>query len=427
MTWMAMVLVTATGCVEAPDEVTPGTGEVRTAAAGVCTGRTLRPDLVWFGDNRDTLDEWIDDNGCGSPAFDPAAPPVALFDWDNTVIKNDIGDAITFYLIEHGEVRQPPGYAWMATSPFMTTAAATALSAACGTDVAPGKLLPTDTNLGCADEMLSIYIDGVTRAGAAAFAGWNWRRIEPTYAWTAQLMAGHKPQQIREFVSAAIAAYTSAPIGATKVVGTRVVNAYIRVYDQIHDLMATMQERGFDVWVVSASPQVVVETFGALVGVAADHVIGIRQMLDAKGRYTYHFKGCGTVADGEDTMISYIEGKRCWVNKVVFGVAGAAAMDRRADRSRQVFAAGDSDTDVEFLRDSTYKLALNRNKKELMCFAYDDLDGSWIVNPMFIAPKAQQLAPYRCSTSACKDASGVSGPCINDAGEIIEDQIDSVF
>ena len=32
-----------------------------------------------------------------------------------------------------------------------------------------------------------MYIDNKTRGGATAFAGHNFRRMEPTYAWTAQL------------------------------------------------------------------------------------------------------------------------------------------------------------------------------------------------------------------------------------------------
>ncbi|HEU5055373.1 MAG TPA: HAD family hydrolase [Kofleriaceae bacterium] len=427
-TWILSALLAAATSACAADgleEVEDLTDELN--AAGTCGVRSLRTDLTWYGDNREVLQGWIDELGCGSPGFDPHDRPIALFDWDNTVIKNDIGDAITFYLIENGKVRQPPGADWGETSPFITPAAQSALSAACGTSVPPGHRLPTHRDLDCADEMLSIYIDGVTRSGAPAFAGWNYRRMEPTYAWTAQLMAGYTPHQIRTFTAEAIAAYTSAPIGATKVVGTRTVNAYIRVYDQIADLIATMKDRGFAVWIVSASPQPVVETFGAMVGVGRARVIGIRHLRDAEGRYTYHFQGCGTVADGEDTMISYIEGKRCWVNKVVFGDDSPGAMDRRPPGSRQVFAAGDSDTDIEFMRDATYKLALNRNKRELMCFAYDNLDGAWLVNPMFVAPRPQQTSLYPCSTTACKDEFGTGRPCVNDAGQVIPDQADTVF
>ena len=31
-----------------------------------------------------------------------------------------------------------------------------------------------------------------------------------------------------------------------------------------------------------------------------------------------NFLGCGNVADGNKTLITYDQGKRCWINKVIF-------------------------------------------------------------------------------------------------------------
>jgi phosphoserine phosphatase len=278
----------------------------------------------------------------------------------------------------------------------------------------------------CADEILSVYIDSKTRAGEPAFAGHDYRTMEPAYAWTAQLLAGYTKAEVFDFANQAINQHLAAAQGATWTVGTRSVAGWFRVYDQIEDLIGTMQSAGFDVWVISASPQPVVEAFAPRVGVAPDHVIGIHQLVDTAGAYTYDFEGCGAVADGANTMISYIEGKRCWANKVVFGDSTAAASQRRPDGTRQLFGAGDSDTDVEFLRDATYKLVLNRNKKELMCNAYNNAGESWIVNPMFISPKAQS-ADYPCPTESCKDASGAYVACRDEVGALIPVQIDGVF
>ena len=76
-----------------------------------------------------------------------------------------------------------------------------------------------------------------------------------------------------------------------------------------------------------------------------------------------------------------------------------------------MFAAGDSDTDVEFLRDATAcKLAINRNKAELMCRAYDNEDGRWLVNPMFIEPEPKFADGYPCSTKGAIDAEGKEVP-----------------
>jgi hypothetical protein len=110
---------------------------------------------------------------------------------------------------------------------------------------------------------------------------------------------------------------------------------------------------------------------------------------------------------------------------MVYGDTTAAAMQKRPDGMRHVFAAGDSDTDIEFLRDAQYRLVLNRGKKELMCHAYYNSFDRWRVNPMFIQPRAAG-STYPCSTTACKNEAGVAGPCRDDAGNIIPDMPDSV-
>jgi hypothetical protein len=93
-----------------------------------------------------------------------------------------------------------------------------------------------------------------------------------------------------------------------------------------------------------------------------------------------------------------------------------------------VFAAGDSDTDITFMQDATtLKLAINRQKNELMCNAYGNAGGKWIVNPMFIQPLAQKTGVYPCVSSACKASSGASGPCQDENGATIPDQNDTVF
>src|SRR5262249_13892309 len=96
-----------------------------------CYPLAMRSDLVWSGTNDATLTGWLDSRACDNPAYDAAEKPVALFDWDNTILKNDIGDAITFHLITHDQILQPPNQDWKQTSGYMTDAGAAALTAAC--------------------------------------------------------------------------------------------------------------------------------------------------------------------------------------------------------------------------------------------------------------------------------------------------------
>src|SRR4051794_40399683 len=45
----------------------------------------------WYGDNQAELQRMINDHGtCSGSVSGPNGRPVAAFDWDNTVVKNDI-------------------------------------------------------------------------------------------------------------------------------------------------------------------------------------------------------------------------------------------------------------------------------------------------------------------------------------------------
>jgi len=391
----------------------------------------------WYGTNRDKLDQLMRSYGVCSDTYAASKKPLAVFDWDNTVVKNDVGDATFFYMLAHDQIRQPPSKNWRFTSRFITGDAVSALDTACGSAAAAGAPLPTSTNMACAKEILSLYVDGKTTGGKAAFSGWDYRRMEPAYAWLSQLLAGYSKAQVQGFASAAKTENLANPVDSKQTIGGVQVTSWVRVYDPMKNLISALSQNGFDVWVVSASPQPIVEVWAAEVGIAADHVIGIRN-VESAGVYGYDLVGCGDVPNGTNdgsgnatgnSLITYIDGKRCWINKVIYGDSTAAALQRNPDVSkRPVFAAGDSDTDITFLQDATgLKLAINRNKKELMCNAYSNAGGRWIVNPMFIQPRPQQMTPYTCSSNACKDAAGASVACRDENGAVIADQGDTVF
>jgi hypothetical protein len=228
------------------------------------------------------------------------------------------------------------------------------------------------------------------------------------------------------------------PIGATQRVGTVPgLPAYLRVYEQIRDLIAKLQDAGFAVWIVSASPQFIIEPYATLVGIPPNRVIGIRSVI-RDGRLSYGLEGCGNAqaadvggegAAAGDSTIPFMDGKRCWINRIIFADRSDRAWQLSADPARRpVFAAGDSDGDVTLLRDATgLRLAINRNRSELQCYAYWNEDRRWIVNPMFIEPLSRRSEPYRCSTSSCTTESGQSVPCLDKSEKVIPDQEDRVF
>ncbi|MFO0608384.1 MAG: haloacid dehalogenase-like hydrolase [Polyangiales bacterium] len=402
--------------------------------AGVVDASAPRPTRLldariagWIPRNRERINAMIAARGITSPGYDPMNRPVAAFDWDNTMLKNDIGDATFFWMVRNDKVLQPPGRDWSRTSAALTPAARAALNAACDALADAGAPLPTSrgTASACASEIVNIYYNARTIGGMAAWANEVTYTTNQPYAWAAQLLGGYTAGEIRSFARAAFDENHNNAIGATQSIGSVTgLNAYVRVYDAMRDLVGTLQQNGFDVWVVSASPQQVVEVAAEQVGVRADHVIGIRSVFE-NGRATYNFQGCGTVADGANTLITFDRGKRCWINRVIFGVAPAQQMERQPEGRRPVFAAGDSDTDLAFVQDATaLKLVLNRGKVQLMCNAYGNAMDRWLVQPMFIAPRAMRATPYPCTTAT--DAAGM--PIVDENGARFPmDLADSVY
>ncbi|MGW7404473.1 haloacid dehalogenase-like hydrolase [Streptomyces sp. NPDC054833] len=397
------------------------------AAATTLTAATPQPPArsdcprltgTWRGDDRARLQRVIDTYGTCSGR----RGAVAAFDWDNTVTKNDVTDATLTWALRHGKLLRPDR--WTDTSKWLTPAADQALTRACDTGSGPVLSGPR-----CADEILEIRENATTMTGAPAFAGtWNHRRTVPQYAWVPQLFAGRTPAELTAYATAARREALAAPVGATRTLGTHTLPAYVRYYDQQRDLIHTLQRAGFDVYIVSAGAEPVTEVWSAGVGIDAAHTIAIRPVLDRRGRITPRNEGCGGIPATRGEVIPYIDGKRCWINQEVYGVRGAAAWLRQPRQRRPALAAGDADTDVTFVGDATgVHLAVNRNKPELMCRAYDDADRRWLVTPMFIDPLPRRPEPYPCSTTAYTAPDGTHGPLRREDGTPVPDEPDTVY
>lgn len=253
----------------------------------------------------------------------------------------------------------------------------------------------------------------------------------PEYAWVPQLFTGHTVAELADYARRGRADALAAPVGATRKVGTHTIAGYVRYYDQQRDLIRTLQKAGFDVYIVSAGSEPVTEEWAvgsAGVGVDREHTIAIRSVLDADGRITPYNKGCGGGADSRGETIPYIDGKRCWINQEIFRVRGEQAWERQDFGHRIALGGGDADTDVTFVGDATgAHLLLNRNKDEAMCRGYDDADGRWVINPMFIEPMPRRTDPYPCATAAYNEPAGGKGPVRRDDGSVVPDQRDSVY
>ncbi|GAB2811997.1 HAD family hydrolase [Streptomyces daliensis] len=433
----ALSLAAAVG-IAVPLAAVPATAAPSAATATATATRAHCPQLSarpgWYGDNRERLQRMIDERGlCGKRHKKDADTgergpkrPVAAFDWDNTVVKNDITDATLTWALAHDKILRPAR--WSDTSAWLTKAAERALTEACGTSVPVGSPLPTSRDTRCTDEIFEIRSEARTMDGSAAFGGkWNHRRTKPEYAWVPQLFAGHTPAQLTSYAQQAREEALAAPVGSERNVGTHTVPGYVRYYPQQRDLIRTLQRAGFDVYIVSAGSEPVTEAWSAGVGIDAGHTIAIRSVL-RDGHITTGTKGCGGVPDGKGDSIPYIDGKRCWINQEIFGVEGPDAWKRQDAAHRIALGGGDANTDVTFVGDATgAHLVLNRNQDEIMCRAYDNADGRWVLNPMFIEPLPRKKDGYPCSTTGYTEPDGTLGPVRRLDGSVVPDQADTVY
>lgn len=397
--------------------------QASSSASASC--RQLDAKLEWPQGVREKLQAAIDAHSTCTGTFKGGEAPIAIFDWDNTVIKNDIGYGTNFWMLKNNKILQPENKDWKTTNRYLTDAAAKALSKACGTATPAGEPLDTAKNTACADEILAI-LDEKTRAGEEAFEGFNARRLTGAYAWGTALSAGYSEEELGQFATAMKKENLAAPVGTMQKIGSQEVDGYIRVYPQIKDLIGTLQAHGVVPWVVSASPEPVVKAWSGEVGIDAAHVVGVRSVYK-DGLQTTHLEGCGGVPDGEDSVMTYMDGKRCWANQEIFGVDGPAAFEQLPAEKRQILAAGDSGTDVTFVGDATEaRLVVNRNNTELMCRAYDNDGGKWLITPMFIDPKPQRSETYPCSTKGFTTPENGKEPIKRPDGTVIADQKDTV-
>jgi len=242
----------------------------------------------------------------------------AVFDWDNTCIFNDIGDAAFDRALRTDDLRLAPD----------ERAA-----------LLPGPLRDGPWSARRA-EMHALYEDLETAVGAT-------RR----YEWVASLLAGRTDRDLEALAEAAIDEGLAAPL-AVEVLRTGAggggdagrevrVPRGLRLYEPIVGLQRTLLAAGLDVRIVTASAAPLVRAFARRAGLDPDRVIGVRLDRDP---------ATGRLLPRALSPFPYAEGK-------------VAAIDRFIGR-RPALVAGDSPGDLPMLRAATHtRLVIERDPR----------------------------------------------------------------
>ena len=190
----------------------------------------------------------------------PSGPrPLAVFDCDGTVIRGDMGEAMFYHQIEHFLFRRSPASVWPDHSRrdelddlYQRLSALPPAERTASPDFTP-----------FAASLLSWYF-GQIAYGAVAKA----------CADIVRLLAGHTPITVRAIADATFADELTAPL-STRLLGGRPLPRGIRFLREAIELIAGLQERGFDIRAVSGSNLWSVEPVFRTFGIPPEKVVGL--------------------------------------------------------------------------------------------------------------------------------------------------------
>ncbi|MBI2372653.1 MAG: haloacid dehalogenase-like hydrolase [Deltaproteobacteria bacterium] len=202
-------------------------------------GTRRLPNGRWSKDTHARLTELLDSRGAPSETFDPCRRPLAVIDLDHTFLDGDLAERAVELALEDGLVRSSPELL---------------------------GVLPEDLRSKLADAKDAPAIRTAVLETYAALAE---RDRAASRAWLAQLFLGSSRDKLAVFAAQFMTRAFSDPPDAE---GARP----LRVRSELYELAATLSARGFDVFVITDSPEWLARAISSKLGVRPDRVLGIR-------------------------------------------------------------------------------------------------------------------------------------------------------
>ncbi|MCX5797611.1 MAG: hypothetical protein NTY77_19140 [Elusimicrobia bacterium] len=321
------------------------------AAVSLAKPSVLEPGS-WLPENKARLERLIREHGRGAPGYDPKRPPLATFDWDNTMIRNDIGEAVFYRAIKELAFKFEQGDKFWGFIPkeFGRDALRADYEAIAKLPLAQAQRTPEYRRY--RKHFHEVY-ERVKKEGPG---------LGLDYGWLVQLMVGFSPGELERFADETIAEELAKPLGEELIAGfdgdpspVKIASG-IRPHKEMFDLVRRLQEAGWEVRIVSATAEWIVARFAALAGIPPERAHGVRVRL-RRGRLT--------------TLLT----QRTW------GQGKADTILRLAGRP-SLLAGGDSNSDTQMLE-------LSQGERLVVDFGREPLRGKarergWLLQPPFV-------------------------------------------
>lgn len=249
---------------------------------------------------------------------------VAVFDFDNTCIVNDIGEIFSYHLVDGIDYRYDLDSFWDLID---VRDGRQELRRMVETIQSSAKPFEHPLYDAYRSEMNAIYTRRLEREGK-----------RDCYAWAVRLHVGMSEDSMVELSRRAIDAELARPLERQTFLTSRgeeiAVERGIRMIHAVKELFRLLDENGIEVWICSATNIWTVREFAARYGVPSDRVIGNRVRVVDR-----------VLTDELIEPVMFKEGKRAAIEREI-GV-------------RPTIVGGDSDTDFGMLEFAEFPLFLD--------------------------------------------------------------------
>lgn len=264
-------------------------------------------------------------------------PGLAAFDFDNTLIRGDLGEAVMYYILLQGliaadlpEFWQEAEHPAVSTSEIETWKQLWKNYAAQEDEASYGKL---------AEGLIRAYDSIAEKNG-----------LEAAYRWTRVLFCG-MPERDLAGLARHVFTENQMPDLAPLIVRGKQIDISIRIRKPLKNLVKTFIEAGWDVRIVTASPECTIQEAAPLFGIDPVKVRGMRLEIQ------------------NDLLMPRI------IEPMTFDTGKVRAL-RETTQEKLRFAAGDSFTDLGLLLEAENRLLVDRGNAKLR--ALGEEHGFWI-------------------------------------------------
>jgi phosphoserine phosphatase len=247
----------------------------------------------WLPENQQALADLITRYGSNSPTYNPSQPAYAVFDWDNTCLAGDLGDAFFYGAC----TRRAPLFNEPALWAVLTDE-----------DEREPLIVRWKAVFAESGRATKATIDPLRWQLARTFRLLSRRLGDRAYGWQTQLLAGMTPNQVEALSDLILEEESRRAFGKEMITAPNgsaadeQIPSGLRLFPQIAQLRMRLETAGITTWIISATSEIVVRAGAHRLGFARERVIGMRNQV-ADGRLTCTLKEPNTWGEGKTTVI----------------------------------------------------------------------------------------------------------------------------